>query len=69
MHVEIRNAYNILVKKLKGKRPFGTPKCRWEDNIKMHLKEMVYVDSQDRVQQWAFVNITILCIHKRQKIH
>jgi len=23
-----------------GKRPFGRPRCRWEDNIKMDLQEV-----------------------------
>jgi len=27
----------ILVGKPEGKRPFGKPRCRWEDNI-IHLK-------------------------------
>jgi hypothetical protein len=30
-----RNAYRILVGKLKGKRPLGRPRCRWVDNIKL----------------------------------
>jgi hypothetical protein len=30
---EIRNAYNILVRKPEGKKPFGRPRNRWEDNI------------------------------------
>jgi hypothetical protein len=37
---EIRYAYRILVGKLVGKGPFGRPRHRWEDNIKMNLKEM-----------------------------
>ena len=28
----------ILVEKPEGKRPFGRPRPRWEDNIKMDLK-------------------------------
>jgi len=35
---EIRDAYKILVRKPEGKRSFGRPKHRWEDNIKMELK-------------------------------
>jgi hypothetical protein len=34
------NAYRILVRKLEGKRPLGRPRCRWEDNIKMDLREI-----------------------------
>jgi hypothetical protein len=35
-----RNAYKILVGKPEGKRPLGTPRHRWVDNIKMVLREM-----------------------------
>jgi hypothetical protein len=37
---EKRNAYQILVGKPEGKRPFRKPKHRWEDNIKIDLKEL-----------------------------
>jgi hypothetical protein len=29
----------ILVGKTGGKRPLGRPRCRWEDNIKMNIRE------------------------------
>jgi hypothetical protein len=35
-----RNAYRVLVGKPEGKRPLGRPRCRWEDNIKMDLREI-----------------------------
>jgi hypothetical protein len=35
-----RNAYRILVVKQEAKRPLGRPRCRWEDNIRMDLREM-----------------------------
>ena len=35
-----RNAYRVLVGKPEGKRPLESPRCRWEDNIKMDLKEL-----------------------------
>ena len=35
-----RNAYRVLVRKPEGKRPFGRPRRRWEDNIKMDLREV-----------------------------
>jgi hypothetical protein len=38
--VERRGLYRVLVGKAEGKRPFGRPICRWEDNIKMVLQEM-----------------------------
>jgi hypothetical protein len=37
---ENRNAYMILVGKLEGKRPLGRPRHRWEDNIRMDLREI-----------------------------
>jgi hypothetical protein len=35
-----RNAYRILVGNPEGKRPFGRPKHRWVDNIKMNFSEI-----------------------------
>jgi hypothetical protein len=40
----IKTYYNILVGKPERKEPVGEPVCRWEDNIKTNIKEMVYVD-------------------------
>jgi hypothetical protein len=37
---EQRKVYTVLVGKPKGKSPFGRPKCRWEDGIRMHLREI-----------------------------
>jgi hypothetical protein len=37
---EVRNAYNIMVGIPEGKRPLGKPRHRWEDNIRMYLKEV-----------------------------
>jgi hypothetical protein len=45
-----------------GKRPVGRSRRRWEDNIKMDLREIVIGGAnwirlvQDRVQWRAFVN-------------
>jgi hypothetical protein len=60
--LEKRNAYKVLVGKPEGKRPVGRPRRRWEDNIKMDLREigwsgMDWIDlAQDRDQWRAFVN-------------
>jgi hypothetical protein len=35
-----RGAYRVLVGKPEGKRPFGRPRCRWEDKISMDLQEV-----------------------------
>jgi hypothetical protein len=56
------NAYKILLEKPEGKRPLGRPRCRWEDNIRMVLREIGcggkdWIDlAQDRDQWRAFVN-------------
>jgi hypothetical protein len=34
---ERRGAYRVLVGKPEGRRPFGRPRCRWENNIKIDL--------------------------------
>ena len=37
-----------------GKRPLGRPRCKWEDNIKMDLKEVGrdYGDWMELTQDW-----------------
>jgi hypothetical protein len=59
---EGRGVYRFLVGRPEGKRPLGRPELRWEDNIKMDLRE-TGIDganwiqlAQDRVQWRAFVN-------------
>jgi hypothetical protein len=34
----MKDANNILVRKLEGKIPVGIPRYRWKDNIKMDLE-------------------------------
>jgi hypothetical protein len=41
---EGRGAGNILVGRPEGRRPIGRPRRRWEDNIKMDLREIVFGD-------------------------
>jgi hypothetical protein len=60
--VEGRGGYRVLVRRPEGKRPLGRPRRRWEDNIKLDLRE-IGIDgtnwirlAQDRVQCRAFVN-------------
>ncbi|KAJ4444087.1 hypothetical protein ANN_05876 [Periplaneta americana] len=58
---ESRNAYRVLVGRPEGKRPLGRPRRRWEDNIKMDLREVGYDDrdwinpAQDRDKWRAYV--------------
>jgi hypothetical protein len=37
---EGRGVYRLLIGRPEGKRPLGGPSRRWEDNIKMDLREM-----------------------------
>jgi hypothetical protein len=37
---EERKVYKVLVGKPEGKRPFGIPRCRWEDGIRMNVREI-----------------------------
>jgi hypothetical protein len=59
---EGRRVYMVLVGSPEGKRPLGRPRRRWEDNIKMDLRE-IGIDwanwirlAQDRLQWRAFVS-------------
>ena len=41
VHIEqSRNAYRVLVGKPEGKRTLGKPRRRWEETIKMDLREV-----------------------------
>jgi hypothetical protein len=35
-----RKVYKVLVGKTEGKRPFGRPRRRWEDGVRMDLREI-----------------------------
>jgi hypothetical protein len=37
---EGRNVYRVLMRKPEGKRPLERPRRRWEDGIKMDLREI-----------------------------
>jgi hypothetical protein len=37
---EGRGAYRLLVRKPEGRRPLGRPRRRWEENIRMDLREV-----------------------------
>jgi hypothetical protein len=59
---EGRGVYRVLVWRSEGKRPLGRPRRRWEDNIKMDLRE-IWIEGanwirlpQDRFHWRAFVN-------------
>jgi hypothetical protein len=67
---EERKVYKVLVGKPEGKRPLGRPRRRWEDGIRMDLRDigLGYVDwirlVQDR-DRWravvsAVMNLRVL---------
>jgi hypothetical protein len=69
---EERKVYKVLVGKPKGKRPLGRPRRRWEDGIRIDLREIGLggVDwirlSQDR-DRWravvsAVMNLRVLAL-------
>jgi hypothetical protein len=37
---EGKGVYSVLVRRPEGKRLLGRPRRRWEDNIKMNLREI-----------------------------
>jgi hypothetical protein len=59
---EERGAYRILVGRPEGRRPLGRPRHRWEDSIKMDLREvgwegMNWIElAEDRDRWRALVN-------------
>jgi hypothetical protein len=59
---EERGVYRVLVQRPEGKRPLGRPRRRWEDNIKIELREIGLDEENwirlawDRVRWRAFVN-------------
>ena len=62
---EGRGVHKVLVGKTEGKRPFGRPRRRWEDNIKMDLREVrrgcgdCMVLAQDR-DRWRALVTTVM---------
>jgi hypothetical protein len=60
-----RGVYRVLVEKPEGKRPYGRPRHRWEENIQMDLQEvgcgsMDWIElAQDRDRWWALVNVVM----------
>jgi hypothetical protein len=53
---EGRNMYRVLVGKPEGKSPLGRQKRRWEDGIRMELREI----------GWGGVELIHLCQNKER---
>jgi hypothetical protein len=62
---EEREVYKVLVGKPEGKRPLVRPRHRWEDWIRMDLRESGWGSvewiqlAQDRGQWWAVMNTSM----------
>jgi hypothetical protein len=62
---EGRGVYRVLVGRTEGKIPLGRPKHRWEDNIKMDLRE-IGIDGANWIQvarnrvQWQACVSTVM---------
>jgi hypothetical protein len=61
------------VRKPEGKELFETPRCKWEDNIRMDLREIGWEDvdwihvAQDR-DQWRALGKTVMNLRVPQKV-
>jgi hypothetical protein len=64
---EGRGVYRVLVGRPESKRPLGRPRRRWEDNIKMDLKE-IGIDGANWIQltygsvQWLACVNTVMTL-------
>jgi hypothetical protein len=62
---EMRNAYEVSVGKPRRKRPSGRPRRRWEDDIRIDVREIrwEFVDwmhlAEARDQWWTVVNTVV----------
>ena len=59
--VERRGAHGVLVEKPEGRRPLERSSCRWENIIKMHIRELgrgiCWIDLAQDMDRWrAIVN-------------
>jgi hypothetical protein len=62
---EVRGVYNTFLGRPKGRTPLGRPRSRWEDNIKVDLREIGFGDvdwihlAQDR-DTWRALENTVM---------
>jgi hypothetical protein len=61
----VKNVYSISVVEPEGRRPLGRLRHKWEDNIRMGLREVRWKDvewmylAQGRDQWWALVKMVM----------
>jgi hypothetical protein len=61
-HAWVRKVYKVMMGKPKEKRPLRRPRRRWENGIRMDLREIGFGGvewiqlAQDRYRWWALVN-------------
>jgi hypothetical protein len=72
---ERRGAYRVLVGKPEERRPLGRPRHRWEDHIKVILREvgcggMDWIELAQNRDKWqAVVNVVVnVVFHKLWRI-
>jgi hypothetical protein len=63
-----RGGCRVLVGKLEEMRPLGRPRRRWEDNIKMDVKEMGWggmdwIRLAEGRDQWRVLVNTVMNLH------
>jgi hypothetical protein len=49
---EMRRTRKILVGRPEGKRQLGSPRSRWEDNIKIDLKDADWIEVSNDTAEW-----------------
>jgi hypothetical protein len=62
---EMRNAYKIFVEKPEWKKSLGRLRRRWEDNIRMDVREVGWKDADwinpaEDAGQWRAVGNTVM---------
>jgi hypothetical protein len=62
---ERKGAYRASVEKPEGRRPLGRPRRRWEDNIKINLREVAWkgadwIDLTQNTDRWRALVYTVM---------
>jgi hypothetical protein len=62
---EERKVYKVLVGKPDGRRPLGRPRRRWEDGVRMDLREIIlggvdWIRLAQDMDRWRAVVIAVM---------